>query len=107
MVLRLNKMLSLKVYELEMMLEDLTFKTVMERLVSLFLKLNEKFGALYKGSNMIDIPLTHNDIASMIGSTRESTTLALNKLKNQDLIGTVKKRIIINDLKKLEHFSLG
>jgi CRP/FNR family transcriptional regulator len=104
-VLRLNKLLSLKVYELEVLLEELTFKTVTERAVSLFLKLNEKFGVSYQGSDMINIPLTHNDIASMIGSTRESTTLALNKLKSRGLIGSMKKRIIINDLQKLASFS--
>jgi CRP/FNR family transcriptional regulator len=105
LVLRLNKLLSLKIYELEVMLEELTFKTVTERAVSLFLKLNEKFGVSYQGSDMINIPLTHNDIASMIGSTRESTTLALNKLKSRGLIGSMKKRIIINDLQKLASFS--
>lgn len=104
-VLRLNKMLSLKVYELEMLLEELTFKTVLERTVSLFVKLNEKFGIPFNGSNMINISLTHNDIASMIGSTRESTTVALNTLKSRGLIDSMKKKIIIKNLEQLEHFS--
>jgi len=104
-VLRLNKMLSLKIYELEMLLEELTFKTVLERTVSLFVKLNEKFGVPFNGSNMINISLTHNDIASMIGSTRESTTVALNTLKNRGLIDSKKKKIIIKNLESLEHFS--
>lgn len=104
-VLRLNKLLSMKIYELEMLVEELTFKTVMERTVSLFVKLNKKFGVPFNGANMINIPLTHYDIASMIGSTRESTTVALNKLKNQGLIDSRRKRIIIKDLKSLSDFS--
>ncbi len=104
-MVRLNKLMSLKVYELEMLVEELTFKTVMERTVSLFLKLNDKFGLLVKGQKLIDINLTHNDIASMIGSTRESTTVALNKLKRSGLIDTKKKKIILKDLNRLENFS--
>jgi len=104
-VLRLSKLLSLKVYELEMMVEELTFKTVLERTVSLFLKLNDKFGTQYAGNKMIDINLTHSDIASMIGSTRESTTLAMNKLKSSGLIDSRKKKIILKDLPRLQQFS--
>jgi CRP/FNR family transcriptional regulator len=104
-VLRLNKLLSLKIYELEMLLEELTFKTVLERTVSLFVKLNEKFGVQYNGHKLINISLTHNDIASMIGSTRESTTVALSTLKSQGLIASQKKKIIIKDLQRLTSFS--
>lgn len=104
-VLRLNKLLSLKIYELEMLLEELTFKTVLERTVSLFLKLNDKFGIQFNGHKMINISLTHNDIASMIGSTRESTTVALQTLKNRGLIESRKKKIIIKDLNSLTTFS--
>lgn len=106
-VMRINKLLSLKIYELEMMLEELTFKTVLERAVSLFVKLNAKFGIQFNGYKMININLTHNDIAAMIGSTRESTTVALNTLKHQGLIDSRKKKIIIKDLSKLEKFKLG
>lgn len=104
-VLRLNKMLSLKIYELEMLVEQLTFKSVMERMVYLFLKLSEKFGVHFNEGKMININLTHSDIAAMIGSTRESTTLALNKLKNLGLIDSRKKKIILPDLEKLSNFS--
>lgn len=104
-VLRLNKLLSLKIFELEMLLEELTFKTVLERAVSLFIKLDEKFGIPFNGGKIINLSLTHNDIASMIGSTRESTTVALNTLKSRGLIDSRKKKIIIKELEKLQHFT--
>jgi CRP-like cAMP-binding protein len=104
-VLRLNKMLSLKIYELEMLLEELTFNTVMERLVALFLKLNEKFGVHFNQYRMININLTHNDLASMIGSTRESTTVALTSLKKAGLVESRKKKIILKDMSRLQGFS--
>ncbi|NIM17037.1 MAG: helix-turn-helix domain-containing protein [Candidatus Aminicenantes bacterium] len=58
-----------------------------------------------EGGKIINITLTHNDIASMIGSTRESTTVALNTLKSQGLIDTRKKKIIIKELEKLQNFT--
>lgn len=104
-VLRLNKVLSLKMYELEVLLEELTFKTVQERMVSLFLKLDDKFGVPFNRGKLINIKLTHNDIASMIGSTRESTTVALNTLKKQGLIDSRKKKFILVDHRKLKEYS--
>lgn len=103
-MLRLNKMLGLKIYELEMLLEELTFKPVQGRIVSLFLKLYEKFGADWDRLKMINIPLTHHDIASMVGATRESTTVALNRLKSHGLIESRKKRFFIKDMEKLASF---
>ncbi|MCP5101835.1 MAG: Crp/Fnr family transcriptional regulator [bacterium] len=104
-MLRLNKLLGLKIYELEMLLEELTFKPVQGRIIALFMKLYEKFGADWDVLKMINIPLTHSDIASMIGATRESTTVALNKLKNNGLIESRKKRFYIKDIDRLANFS--
>jgi CRP-like cAMP-binding protein len=41
----------------------------------------------------------------MIGSTRESTTVALNTLKSRGLIDSRKKKIIIKELEKLQNFT--
>ncbi len=105
LVLQLNRLLSRKVIELELLVEELTFRSVMERIISLFIKLNEKFGADYRGNVLINISLTHSDIASMIGATRESTTLALKKLREKELISSEKKKIIIKNIKKLKELS--
>ena len=106
-MIKLNRLLGTKVLELEMLIEELTFKPVFGRIVSLLLKLNQKFGVDYKESILINLSLTHNDIASMIGATRESTTLALNKLKEQKLINSERKKIIIENFEKLKELSEG
>ncbi len=106
-MVKLNKLLSSKVVELELLIEELTFKSVYGRIISLLMKLNQKFGINYKENILINISLTHNDIASMIGATRESTTLALNKLKDQNLIYSEKKKIIIENIDKLSELYNG
>jgi len=104
-MIKLNKLLSRKVIELQMLIEELTFKSVSGRIISLLIKLNQKFGVNYKDNILINLSLTHNDIASMIGATRESTTLALNRLKDDKVIYSEKKKIIIGDLEKLRELS--
>ena len=104
-MIKLNKILGMKVIELQMLIEELTFKSVSGRIISLLIKLNQKFGVNYKDNILINLSLTHNDIASMIGATRESTTLALNRLKDDKVIFSEKKKIIIGDLEKLKELS--
>lgn len=105
LVLHLNRLLSRKVFDLELLVEELTFRSVMDRIISLFIKLNEKFGANYHGNILINLSLTHNDIASMVGATRESTTIALNILKGKKLINSERKKIIIINLEELKKIS--
>jgi CRP/FNR family transcriptional regulator len=104
-VLRLNKILGLRMYELEMLVSSLTFKSVASRLATVLMGFAEKFGIEYGEVRMINIPLTHYDIASMIGATRESTTLELVKLKNRGIIDAKSKKIIILDPSKLQDIS--
>ena len=104
-MIKLNKLLSRKVVELQLMIEELTFKSVSGRIISLLIKLNQKFGVNYKDNILINLSLTHNDIASMIGATRESTTLALKGLKDANVIFSEKKKIVIEDLEKLRELS--
>ena len=43
----------------------------------------------------IDIPLPHREIASIVGSTRESVTVRLNAMRREGTIAFVKRRILI------------
>lgn len=51
---------------------------------------------------LIDTPLTHQDFANLIGCSRITITRALNDLKNDGIIDTIQKKIIIKDVKALE-----
>lgn len=60
-------------------LEQISYGTVENRLLFLFKKLVD-LGQKRSGWYPIPISLTHKDIAGMIGSTRETVTLTINKL---------------------------
>jgi CRP/FNR family transcriptional regulator len=52
------------------------------------------------GMERVEVPFTHQDIASLLGLTRETTTLALHRLKDEGYVSYDKNRFYI-DRKKL------
>lgn len=50
---------------------------------------------------MIQTKLTHKDIASLTGTSRQTVTTILNELKEANVINFDRKRILIRDLNKL------
>lgn len=71
-------------------IEDLAYLKVSDRIVKLFERLALEHGVLDTGGTRIDVRLTHNDIASLVGSTRETVSLEMSKLQRDG-------RILIRD----------
>jgi CRP/FNR family transcriptional regulator len=46
--------------------------------------------------------ITHQDLAGLIGSTRETTTTTLNHFRDEGLIDFQRGRIIVQDIRNLE-----
>lgn len=60
-----------------------------------------------KGTNVIlNLPLTHKDIANLVGITRETTCLEMKKLEKKGLIAHQGRLLIIKDIQKLEEESV-
>jgi CRP-like cAMP-binding protein len=63
--------------------------------------LAQKFGERRDGVVTIDLRLTHQDLAAMVASTRESVTKVLNEMRNRDLIEIESGRITLKDSRAL------
>jgi len=63
------------------------------------------FSRVVFSSNKFQIPLTRQEIAEMIGTSRESTGRVLSKFKDDGIISLSGKKIKINDIRKLERIS--
>ncbi len=102
-LLKINKLLGLRIYELEMMIEELTFKSVIERIALVLSKLITKYG-IFENENTgtINLPITHFDLAKMIGSTREAASNALIRLKRMNIINLKRKKILVIDYNELK-----
>ncbi len=93
--LRMLEITGRRLNDAEARLEDMAFKGIPARLVSLLLRL-----AAERNSRDI-LGLTHQDLAETIGTYRETATQVLNDMKAQGLIEIGRKRITIKDADKL------
>ncbi|BCJ85082.1 Crp/Fnr family transcriptional regulator [Effusibacillus dendaii] len=99
--LRLARIVEQRLEEAQEQLENLVFYDVQTRLARLLLKLADLHGEIVPGGVQIGIRLTHEDMASLIGSTRETTSKILNEFKAANYIDVVKRNIILLDQKAL------
>ncbi len=92
--LRIVETLGQRLREAEARLEDIAFKNIPARLASLLLRLYEEHGETIEG-------YTHQDLAEMIGTYRETTTQTLNDFKRDGLLDIGRKRLVLYDLEGL------
>lgn len=105
-----NPELSLKVakkigqqrQEIQNSLGDLLFKDVPTRLAGTLSKLASEYGKQAPEGVEIKPSFTHEEIAQLIGSTRETTTANLNKFESEGLIEKSRRTILIKDVNGLE-----
>ncbi len=68
---------------------------VRERLISFLLATAKRFGVPQKdGTIVLEVPLRHQDIASSISATRETTSRELAVLERHGLVGRDRQSII-------------
>lgn len=93
--------------EIERKLEDLVFKDIPTRLSRQILKLIEEHGVKTGEGIQIDFKITHKELADLIGSARENTTSALNRLAKEGILDKKRYRIIVKDEARLKEKSGG
>ncbi|HHB91164.1 MAG TPA: Crp/Fnr family transcriptional regulator [Anaerolineae bacterium] len=91
--LRILEITGRRLRETEEQLEALAFKSIPSRLAALLLRL--------AGESNEVTGLTHQDLAEMIGTYRETTTQTLNDMKAEGIIAIGRRRITILDKAKL------
>lgn len=82
-------------------LDEMVFRDVPARLARVLLRLATDFPVEHNGAAAIDVRLTQQDLADLIGSTRESASLAVNHFKRQGLIDVRQRVIFIRDSERL------
>ncbi|MGH9175916.1 MAG: Crp/Fnr family transcriptional regulator, partial [Vicinamibacterales bacterium] len=92
--IRLMQSLSERLIRSEERLEEMAFKGVPSRLASLLLRLTTETD--WRGRPIL-AGLTHQQLAELTGTTRETITLTLNSFKAEGLIEIARKRITLLD----------
>jgi CRP/FNR family cyclic AMP-dependent transcriptional regulator len=83
---------------------NLEYRSVRERLISFLLTMGSRFGRKVEDGLLIDVPLRHQDIASSINASRETTTRELTALERKGLLENEQSIIILKDTKTLRGY---
>lgn len=79
----------------ERRLADFALNAIPARLDRLLADFSDRYGVREQAGVLIDIPLPHREIASIVGSTRESVTVRLNAMRREGTIDFVNRRILV------------
>lgn len=82
---KLTKLIGLRFRSLETKIEELLFRDVPSRLARLLLRLADQHSKQKRDGERINIKLSQQEIANLVGATREMTNLVLNSLKKAGL----------------------
>lgn len=85
---------------------NLEYRTVRERLIAFLLNMADRFGTDHVDGIHIDVPLRHQDIASSISATRETTGREITLLEKKGLLKNSSSRITLCDTEALKKILL-
>lgn len=104
--LEVSRLMGLRRRRTERRLKSLLFRSNRERLIHLLLELAEKYGRPTSDGLLIDIKLSHQELASIIGSTRETVTVVLGELQTEGYLLIRRRQVVLRNLDGLAS-SLG
>ncbi len=100
--IKMIRVLSERLRLCETRLEDVTLKDVPARLASLILQLAASEGIMTHEGPQIPTRYTHRQLATMIGSSRETVTRAFTKLQKAGAVELRRRHIYVKDTEALE-----
>ena len=86
---------------IENKLEALVFRDVTSKLAELLLDLARDYGVQSKRGTLVALKITHQELANLIGSTRETVSLTLAEFKKKKYISTEGRKVLITDAESL------
>ncbi len=99
--IKIYKLLGLRIKKMERKIESLVFKDSRTRIVEFLKDWATEKGRKVGFETMMKNYLTHKDIASLTGTSRQTVTTILNELKEKNIINFDRRRILVRDMEKL------
>ena len=94
--LNFARLLSRRLKKAEKELADFSHSWSYHRLAKVLLQLGEKHGEEVSAGTLITLRLTHEDLANLIGTTRETVTTQVNKFERMGLLNRQDRHLIVN-----------
>ena len=76
-------------------------KSVRERLALQLIVLREKYKVNFQPGMPVEINMSRDDLASLVGTVRENVVRVLSEFKETGIIATKGRKIIVHDVNKL------
>ena len=83
--------------QIETKLEHLVFRDVQAKLAALLLDLGKEYGVECEDGLQIGLKITHQEMANLIGSTRETISLTLAQFKKKSLLDLNGRTVVLKD----------
>lgn len=99
---RVTKRIGLRLRRFEERVTDLVFKDARQRVITFLLNYAENFGKIRSGIVSIPMHLSHQEIALLTGSARQTITTILNELRAEGLIDFSRSGMQLKDMEALQ-----
>ena len=99
--LKVATTLGVRMRDAEAIIQEMVCFQVTGRLAMLLLKMSERAGVETETGTKIGLRLTHEEMACMIGTSRQTVTSLLNTFKQENSIAIEEKEVYILDIEKL------
>jgi CRP-like cAMP-binding protein len=100
--LAITKSIGERLMNVERKMESLIFKDARTRIIELIIQMAEKYGTKIGDEILLKHDLTHQDLANLTATSRQTVTVTLNELRDKNLIYMERKKILIRDIENLK-----
>ena len=93
--LQITKIIGFRMRKVESRIESLYFKSAPKRISNFIQELAKDYGVKTKDGMEVELGLTHNDIANLTATSRQTVTSVLSQLEKDGIISYDRKKIIV------------
>lgn len=99
--MKMTRLFGLRLKKIQRRLKSLLFRTSREKIGHLLLELAEQYGKPVPNGLLITQKLSHQDMASIIGATRETVTITLGELQDEGIVSIERRLITLKNAEQL------
>jgi len=99
--LKVLKVVGARLRRLVGIIEELSFTTIRQRLISAVIKLAQNEGKKTEHGIAFQLPVSHQELANQLGTVRELISRNLMRLQAEGLLDVDARQIVVKDMKGL------
>jgi len=99
--MKMTKKIGERLRNVERKLEDLLFKDARTRVINFMKEMANQYGKQIGTETLVKHNLTHQEIAGLTATSRQTVTTVLSDLKEKDIIYVERNRFLIRSLEEL------